>query len=133
MQAPNFKFPDPDLMAALIDLYFIHMNRYLPLLHRPTFERAINSGLHYTDASFAATLLLVCAVAAKYSDDPRVMDEPQKPGGKPDPHSSGWKWFAQVPLVKTVSISVPSLYDLQFYAVGPPACPSRWIGTHYTL
>ncbi|KAG6896841.1 hypothetical protein C0992_005744 [Termitomyces sp. T32_za158] len=116
-QPPNYNFPDSDLIEVLVDLYFQHMNRYLPLLHRPTFERAVNSGLHYVDGSFAATLLLVCAVAAKYSDDPRVMDEPKEPGGKPDPLSSGWKWFGQVPLMKTVSVSVPNLYDLQLYAL----------------
>ncbi|KAG6901646.1 hypothetical protein C0995_009645 [Termitomyces sp. Mi166 len=117
MQTPDFKFPDSDLMTTLIDLYFKHMNRYLPLLHRPTFESAVNSGLHYSNTSFAATLLLVCAVAAKYSDDPRVMDEPKEPGGKPDPYTSGWKWFGQVPLVKQAPISVPDVYDLQFYAL----------------
>ncbi|KAG5732686.1 Activator of stress genes 1 [Termitomyces sp. T112] len=117
MQTPIFKFPDPDLIATLIDLYFKNMNRYLPLLHRPTFERAVDSGLQYSNTSFAATLLLVCAVAAKYSDDPRVMDEPKEPGGTLDPLSSGWKWFRQVPLVKTAPLSLPNLYDLQFYAL----------------
>jgi hypothetical protein len=41
-----FKFPSDILMNQLIDLYFIHQNIYLPLLHRPTFERGIAEGLH---------------------------------------------------------------------------------------
>ncbi|KAK0449695.1 fungal-specific transcription factor domain-containing protein, partial [Desarmillaria tabescens] len=42
-------------------------------LHRPTLERSVIDGRHFKDASFAAVLLAVCAVASRYSDDPRVL------------------------------------------------------------
>ncbi|KAG5635679.1 hypothetical protein H0H81_010417 [Sphagnurus paluster] len=113
---PPFTFPPPDLLASLVDLYFIHMNRYLPLLHRPTFERALAQGLHHTDRSFGSTVLLLCAVAGRFSDDPRVMDDPPD-GGPQNAHSSGWKWFAQVPLIKPATFNAPCLYELQFYAL----------------
>ncbi|KAG6808555.1 hypothetical protein H0H92_003753 [Tricholoma furcatifolium] len=110
-------FPESDLLASLIDLYFQHVNLYFPLLHRPTFERLVSSGLHRTDIAFATMLLMLCAVAARYSDDPRVMTEPKDPSEQPDPHSSGWKWFNQVPLMRTTLLKPTSLYDLQFYVL----------------
>jgi hypothetical protein len=33
-------------MGQLLELYFTHQNIYLPLLHRPTFERGVLEGLH---------------------------------------------------------------------------------------
>ncbi|KAG6819032.1 hypothetical protein H0H93_016104 [Arthromyces matolae] len=114
---PKYRFPEPDLMKELVDLYFKHQNRYLPIFHRPTFERAISSDQHYSDQSFAPVLLMMCAVAAKYSNDPRVMDEPQEEGGKPDPHTSGWKWFGQISLIRPSPMSAPNIHNLQFYAL----------------
>ncbi|KAF5381669.1 hypothetical protein D9615_005628 [Tricholomella constricta] len=128
---PKYIFPPPDLLDALIDLYFIHMNRYLPLLHRPTFKRAVAQGLHLTDTPFATTVILVCAVAGRYSDDPRVMDaDDDDTGGngsgkgngsgssRPrNAHSCGWKWFTQIPLIKTSPLAPPCLHELQFYAL----------------
>ncbi|KAF8066999.1 fungal-specific transcription factor domain-containing protein [Lyophyllum atratum] len=120
LQPPRYIYPPPDLLASLIDLYFVHVNRYLPLLHRPTFDRAVARGLHQTDAGFATILLLLCAVAGRYSDDPRVMDDPEDDMSgeeRRNAHSCGWKWFVQVSLVKVDPLSAPSLYDLQFYAL----------------
>ncbi|KAG6816721.1 hypothetical protein H0H87_003581 [Tephrocybe sp. NHM501043] len=114
---PTYTFPDADLIPILIDLYFRHVNRYFPLLHRPTLERSFSSGQHVVDRGFATVLILVCAVAAKYSDDPRVMDDPDGPGQSPDPHSSGWKWFHQAPMVKTTPLTPVVLYDIQIYAL----------------
>ncbi|KAJ7844943.1 hypothetical protein B0H14DRAFT_2775939 [Mycena olivaceomarginata] len=47
-----FVFPDPDLLRALVDLYFIHKNLYFPVLHRPTFDRSVAEGLHTRDPTF---------------------------------------------------------------------------------
>lgn len=99
-------------MTDLIDLYFRHVNVYSPLLHRPTFEKSVAEGLHLTDDAFGANLLLVCAVGARYSDDPRVLLD-----GVQSVHSSGWKWFDQVQLVKKSLLAPPTLYDIQFYCV----------------
>jgi hypothetical protein len=99
-------------MVTLVDLYFEHINLYLPLLHRPTFERSINEGLHLRDARFGANVLLVCANGSRFSDDPRVLLD-----GEKSRHSSGWKWFDQVQMVKKSFLNPPTLYDLQFYSV----------------
>ncbi|KAF8896036.1 fungal-specific transcription factor domain-containing protein [Infundibulicybe gibba] len=104
---------NPDLILNLVDLYFIHMNLYLPLLHRQTLDRAIAEGLHHNDEMFGATLLLICAVSARFSSDPRVLLEDDTDSFR----SAGWKWFNQVHMVKNALLTPPTVYDLQFYCL----------------
>ncbi|KAF9493319.1 hypothetical protein BDN71DRAFT_1570031 [Pleurotus eryngii] len=108
---PDYIFPDPDLIPPLVDAYFKYYNAFFPLLHRPTFERGMAEGLHLTNDTFAAVVLLVCANGARYSNDPRVLLEGNSP------HSSGWKWFTQIQMVRKSLLSPPTLYDLQFYCL----------------
>ena len=61
----------------------------MPLLHRPTFERALINGLHYSETGFASVVLLVCALGSRYSDDSRVCVTEDK-------RSAGWHYFDQV-------------------------------------
>ncbi|KAJ7648442.1 hypothetical protein B0H17DRAFT_435739 [Mycena rosella] len=68
---PPLIFPEPDLLDGLVSLFFARVNIVLCLLHRPTFEKALASGLHLVDHQSGSTVLAVCAVASKYSDDPR--------------------------------------------------------------
>ncbi|KAI0323624.1 hypothetical protein GY45DRAFT_1401666 [Cubamyces sp. BRFM 1775] len=49
---PHKDFPPPNLMEELVDLYFKHMNCYMPLLHRPSFGQGIMEGLHLHDEGF---------------------------------------------------------------------------------
>ncbi|KAG2018364.1 nuclear protein [Coprinopsis cinerea AmutBmut pab1-1] len=71
-----FRFPAKPLMQNLISKYFETANLHLPLIHRPTFEREIQEGLHLQNDSFAVTVLLICAIGARYSTDPEVfLDE----------------------------------------------------------
>lgn len=83
----------------------------IPLLHRPTFLRAFDHGLHLRDEKFASLVLLVCATASRYSDDPRVLLE--------NGHSlsAGWKWFEQVEPFSSTVLAGPELYDLQVATV----------------
>ncbi|KAF8187484.1 hypothetical protein BJ912DRAFT_969930 [Pholiota molesta] len=72
---PQLHFPDEDLIPSLIDAYFVHMNVFLPLLHRQTLKNWLLR---------ACTIPIPClAVLAEGSDSPR---------------SSGWRWFEQVNL-----------------------------------
>ena len=112
VQSPHYTFPDDDLALELIDLYFANINLYLPLLHRPIFQKSVTEGLHHTDERFASIYLLVCAIGARYSDDRRVLLD-----GVDSYHSSGWRWFNQVQSVKKSFLCPPTLYDLQFYCV----------------
>ncbi|KAJ7655929.1 fungal-specific transcription factor domain-containing protein [Mycena rosella] len=109
---PRYDFPEQDLTTSLIKLYFININIFFPLLHRPTFEEAFTANMHLFHAGFAGTLLLVCALGARYSADPRV----HLPGGA---HSSaGLRWFSQVNLGGQPPLRAqPTLYDLQCYCL----------------
>lgn len=108
----HFSFPEADLMTALIDQYFIRVNRMAPLLHRPTFENEVADGLYLRDPSIASVLLLVCALGAKYVDDPRVRIDEDTTG-----RSAGWKYFCQVQIVRETLWTMPRLIDIQIYAV----------------
>ncbi|KAJ7027175.1 fungal-specific transcription factor domain-containing protein [Mycena alexandri] len=107
----SFIFPAPDLLSELIDLYFAHKNIYLPVLHRPTFERSVADGLHIRDESFGAIVLLVCGIGARFSDDSRISPPPS------EPLSCGWEFFDQLPLVVNHLFERPTLSHLQFYCL----------------
>ncbi|THV03738.1 hypothetical protein K435DRAFT_247672 [Dendrothele bispora CBS 962.96] len=105
-------FPDRDLIPELVDLYFIHCNQFLPVLHRPTFERSVAEGLHYRNRQFGYTLLAVCAVGSRYSKDSRIFSDESSPE-----FSAGWKYFRQIKLFPQNFMTVPSLYDLQLICI----------------
>ncbi|KAK6969046.1 Zn(2)-C6 fungal-type domain-containing protein [Favolaschia claudopus] len=108
----SFDFPPQPLMFDLVDLYFTHQNVYIPLLHRPTFEREVSSGLHLRDDAFAATLLLVCAIGSRWSDDPGIVEEGL---------ACGWRWFNQtLKIPSSVGehlFGQPRLYELQYFSL----------------
>lgn len=106
-------------MVSLIQLYFYQNNIYLPLLHRPTFEKQFQNGLHLRDSGFACVLLLVCAIASRFSDDPRVLqlDSNVNLDETRSQQRAGWKYFDQVQMQRKSLITPASLYDLQQYAV----------------
>ncbi|KAF7375418.1 Zn(2)-C6 fungal-type domain-containing protein [Mycena sanguinolenta] len=98
-----FEFPPKPLMTELIDLYFTRQNIYMPVLHRPTFERGIMENLHLRDDGFAATVLLVCATGSRWSLDMSMAEKGL---------ACGWGVVSQVgyPLFRQAD-----LYDLQYY------------------
>ncbi|KAI0752266.1 transcription factor domain-containing protein [Irpex lacteus] len=111
------------MLWAFVQHYFEHCNIFMPLLHRPTFERGIKEGLHLVNAGFGSTVLLVCAIGAKVSDDPRAYCD------RDHPSSAGWNYFTQVQSTrKAVQLSRPSVYDVQIpcliaiFLMGAP-CP----------
>ncbi|KAI0033780.1 fungal-specific transcription factor domain-containing protein, partial [Vararia minispora EC-137] len=101
-------FPAPDLLYALVDLWFTGKHLLWPLLHQPTFMKHLADGLHYREGAFAGVLLMVCACAARHSTDPRVI----YPGTSSWP-SAGWQWFVQARTYHQASLSSPSLHDVQ--------------------
>ncbi|KAF7335611.1 Zn(2)-C6 fungal-type domain-containing protein [Mycena venus] len=118
----TFTFPDEPLLGQLIDLYFTRQNIYLPLLHRPTFERGVAEGLHLRDKGFAMTVLLVCAIGSRWSMHPSVVEKGL---------SCGWEWFDQASNAGPHLLGRAALYDLQHYCLavqflngssGPQAC-----------
>lgn len=108
----TFEFPPSDLLWVLIEKYFEETNTLLPLLYRPGFERFVKDGLHLRDHGFASVLFCVCALAAPFVDDPRVLLEGS-------PLSSGWKYFHQVQLSRKSLLAPPTLFDVQVCCVRP--------------
>ncbi|KIK67205.1 hypothetical protein GYMLUDRAFT_37274 [Collybiopsis luxurians FD-317 M1] len=136
-EIPLYIFPEDDLMFSLISLYFEEVNIFLPILHRPSFTQSVSQGLHYRDPHFGATLLLVCAVASRYSKDPRVLAHP---GSE---LSCGWNYYEQVQTVRKSLFEPPTLSELQFYCLatiymlGTSSPSSGWalvsIGVRFAL
>ncbi|KAJ6514359.1 fungal-specific transcription factor domain-containing protein [Mycena vitilis] len=132
--SPTYTFPAPPLLAALIDLYFAHVNAFLPLLHRPTFDAAVRAGEHLGGgAGFAKVLLMVCAVGARYAIWGNAASTGQ--GGRGQGGSgvagqggldgdrdaeaarAGWEWYDQVQLSGHLVRTHPTLCDLQAYCL----------------
>ncbi|KAF7312677.1 Zn(2)-C6 fungal-type domain-containing protein [Mycena indigotica] len=106
--AKPYIFPEDNLLVSLVTLYFVNVNSFYPLLHRDTFEQSIARGGHLKDdVEFGAVVLLVCALGAQYSSDPRVR-------GLPPTSPNGHIWFDQVDLVV---FSQPTLSTLQSYCL----------------
>lgn len=100
-------------MSRLIDEYFNRVNMIYPLLHRPTFERGLRTSLHFRDEGFGSTVLLVCAIGARFVTDKAVLPE-----GTTSYHWAGWKWFQHVNSArKFAHVAAPRVYDLQVCAV----------------
>ena len=154
----TYTFPPDDLLRDLIDLYFAQYNIYAPVLHRPTFEQAIQDGLHLRDSGFGAVVLMVCALASRCSDDPRVLLDAEEinakvrgqPASQKTYHSAGWVWFMQVQRSKlAMSFLPPCLYDLQvcyvsdlfalllcstfLRSLGRTVCCYLWVGNSYSF
>ncbi|KAJ7813925.1 fungal-specific transcription factor domain-containing protein [Mycena olivaceomarginata] len=104
------EFPSDALMSDLVELYFTRENIYLPVLHRPTFERGVAEGLHLRHAGFGRTVLLVCAIGSRWSTSPGMADNDSN-------LECGWEWFDQVSLVRNRLLALPTLYDLQTYCL----------------
>ncbi|KAK0466120.1 fungal-specific transcription factor domain-containing protein [Desarmillaria tabescens] len=109
-QGMDFRFPPGDLIPTLIDSYFTYFNTFLPILHRPTFDKFLREELHYRNHRFGGVVLTVCALGSKYVDDPRVLMEDEQ-----SKWSNGWKWVAQVTSRSRAfpSLDPPNLYDTQ--------------------
>lgn len=124
----NYNFPDRDLIASLLDLYFTTVHPTIPILHRPTFEKYVAEGLYFTDREFGGTLLSVLAVASRvsqsksifvrfsaghhysqYSNDPRVFVAGDSS------LSSGWPFFVQIRILQ--KMFEPTIHEVQMYCV----------------
>lgn len=111
----SYVYPDADLIHDLSALYFERINLLFPIIHRPTFMRSLSLGQHIWDSSFGMTVLLVCAIGARYSRDPRVNVANDSSG-----LSAGWDYFRQVPVHRRLQLYRTSHYDIQYYCVSYP-------------
>ncbi|KAJ7239769.1 fungal-specific transcription factor domain-containing protein [Mycena haematopus] len=101
-------FPEPQLMAALIDKFFSEINILMYVFHELTFRRAVAAGQHLHDQNFGAVVLAVCSLGAKFLSDRRVfLDDSDSE------HTAGWLWFRQVRQVPASLCATASLYEIQ--------------------
>jgi hypothetical protein len=110
----HYNFPELDLIDHLVDLFFSRIDLFVTLLRHPMFEQNLRDSLHFRDQAFGRVLLCLCMCASHYLDDPRVLLK-----GSPSWHSSGWKWFRQVQVLRWSLMGPPLLYDARMYVVGP--------------
>ncbi|KAF9649885.1 hypothetical protein BDM02DRAFT_1732786 [Thelephora ganbajun] len=108
----KYEFPEQDLLWLLIDKYFICVNAFLPLLHRPTFESDIADGLHLRNGGFGGVVLLVCALGSRHLDDPRVLLP-----GTSDLASAGWAWFDQVQVIRNSFLAPAGIHEIQSHSL----------------
>ncbi|KAF7288615.1 Zn(2)-C6 fungal-type domain-containing protein [Mycena indigotica] len=117
LSRPRYVFPPPDLLADLVALYFEHANVYVPLLHRPTFTRLLARNGHLEDDKVGAIVLIVCAIGARFSPDPRVLGSNAAGGGTTAQLACGWQYFSQLSTELEFMFETPGLYDLQRYCL----------------
>jgi hypothetical protein len=97
------------MMDSLVSLYFLKVNGFIPLLHRPTFKDGVNQRLHIHDPRFATVVLLVCALGSLHLAEPAI--------SKQDREELAWKCYNQVELCGHSLRQQPTLYDIQDYCV----------------
>ncbi|KAM5544334.1 hypothetical protein V8D89_001994 [Ganoderma adspersum] len=105
-------FPRRDPMDELIYLYFAQMNAYCPPLHEPTFRKAIATREHLRNGGLGATVLFVCAIALRFTRDPRVLLNCSD-----HHHSAGWKWFLLMNRLRKTWFAPAKICDLQICVV----------------
>ncbi|THU82328.1 hypothetical protein K435DRAFT_844426 [Dendrothele bispora CBS 962.96] len=123
---PTYTFPSPTHLRSLIITYFTQYNVYLPLLHRPTFERAVfEEELHLRDKTFGALVLVVCAIATCGSGGQGVEEEKEDDVGRRTRQGErkreregqrkglGWEWLQQIPIERFVFGQPISLHLMQ--------------------
>lgn len=109
----RLEFPPPDIIASLVDTYFVRSNIYYPVLHRPTFQRFLDQKLHQRDREFGCLLLVVCAIGARFSDHPYVSGVPHD-----SPNSRMAHWLSQTHRVMEKPFtSTATLFEVQYYCV----------------
>ncbi|QRV78404.1 Fungal specific transcription factor domain [Ceratobasidium sp. AG-Ba] len=114
--------PPPDLFDSLVELYFKHVSPQIPIIHEPTLRTQIRAGLHTRDHSFARLMLAICALASRWTSDPRVLHESERvaveAGDVNAPRlSAGVKYFNQVRLLRRSMPKPAVLFDIQTYVL----------------
>ncbi|KIK55525.1 hypothetical protein GYMLUDRAFT_175464, partial [Collybiopsis luxurians FD-317 M1] len=98
------------LLKSLVALYWENYHPFYPFLHQSTFQKSLAAKLHLYDRTFGSTVLAVCAIASRLSDDPRVLYNHTT-----SKHSAGWKYFNQIELIPKSFLYSPTVCALQVY------------------
>lgn len=132
--------PHPELADSLVELYFENINSWFPILHKPTFLRERASGMGSRVPSFHALECAVCALGARFTDDPRVF--PTIPPGEAELHgkqAAGSTFFLGAMRSATPWVMAATLYDLQtlpltvLYLCGAATPIAAWAGIGHAI
>jgi hypothetical protein len=115
----SLELPPEDLLQTLSDAFF--KNTMMPIIHRPSFEKQLEQGLHRRNGMFLRVVLLVCANGARWYDDPRALDDRW-----PVPLSAGYRWFRQFEPWHKLFVDIISLQDAQLLVVSKVG----WLDIH---
>ncbi|TIC48424.1 hypothetical protein E3Q04_04465 [Wallemia mellicola] len=127
------ELPPPDLLEHLVKIFFEKFNVYFPVLHRASFEADLHK--RKDDIRFGGLLLLLCATASRYSDDPRVVpkDDKDEFGNVKNWRFAGAEFFAKFKMhCHSFILTAATLEDLQsiilmiIYLQGGPFSPACW-------
>ncbi|TIB94952.1 hypothetical protein E3Q18_04104 [Wallemia mellicola] len=127
------ELPPPDLLDHLVKIFFERFNVYFPVLHRATFEADLHKRKH--DVRFGGLILLLCAAASRYSDDPRVVpkDDKDEFGNVKNWRFAGAEFFAKFKMhCHNFILTAARLEDLQsiilmvVYLQGGPFSHACW-------
>lgn len=125
--------PPPDLLNHLVNIFFDRFNIYFPILHRASFEADLHTRKH--EVKFGGIVFLLCAAAARYSDDPRVVPPNDKDelGNVRNWRFAGTEFFMKFKTqCRRFLLTAATLEDLQLiilmivYLQGGPFSPACW-------
>lgn len=107
VERPPLRFPPPDLLDSLVNIFLTRLHPHFSYLHGPTLLRQVAARLHHTSHAFGSVVLAVCAIGSQYCSDPRVGEG----------HHVGWEWYKQLQPVGPTEIRSPetALWDLQLF------------------
>jgi hypothetical protein len=112
-------FPPEEIAQELFNLYFEHSNPYLPLLHRPTFDRQWKSQLHRENVWFAMNCMLIFGLASRWIKGTEEGASDRSDSGV-DWAAMRWKWFSlslDAMLVQRSLFGAATLLEIQSLAV----------------
>ncbi|ODO02940.1 hypothetical protein I350_05782 [Cryptococcus amylolentus CBS 6273] len=107
-------WPSKGLDKLLIDAYFDHVDRFLPLLNRPRFQQEYDRALWRSHYGFSRVCLMVFANGAKFVQDPRVkLSQEDLQDTESASFTAGWRYFRAFINMGQNPLQCPTLFDLQ--------------------
>ncbi|KAM0755700.1 hypothetical protein T439DRAFT_344757 [Meredithblackwellia eburnea MCA 4105] len=128
--------PASPQFISLLDAYWRHVHPVAPILHPPSFQRAIDSNLLETNRTFYRLALLVLALGARFVEPSRTPTLVRLPG-YPHPvkiyHPGGRSYFHQALALRPSTFCDPmDLLEMQcagleaFWLMGGASYPMVW-------
>ncbi|BGP68839.1 Gypsy retrotransposon integrase-like protein 1 [Rhodotorula toruloides] len=108
--------PPTELCEQLVEAFFAqHSGVSSVLIHRKYFEECVMRGMVQTDKGFRSLYYAVCAVGARYVDDPRLLPPPSVAAAFPGQArlASGFAFFSAAIATSTTPFAAPCLADIQ--------------------